>query len=202
MVELIQRAIPRDIVGDDGNKLQKMDALVHIFYEVTGVSGALATGLGLTPHLGNNYEVIVTLICFTTAAIICLLINSSELSKNDLDNDIMPANESNYFKSAFQGFFLFGQSIFIGAKIIFTLRKFIWLWTCYTLALYAHRYIENGTAPQIARRYFGQSEWSQIIVRGSDLGELLGALFIFCVRTYIKTPLPWSQLYALMLLIV
>ncbi|CAF1557137.1 unnamed protein product [Rotaria magnacalcarata] len=202
MVELIRRVIPRDIVGDNGNKLQKMNALVHIFYEITGVSGAFATGLGLIPRLGNNYAFIVTPICFTAAAIIWLLINSSELSKNDPDSDIMLANESNYFKSVLQGFFIFGQSIFIGAKIIFAHRKFIWLWTCYTLTLYAHRYIENGTAPQIAKRYLGQSEWSQIIVGGSNLGELLGALFIFCVGTYIKTPLPWSRLDALMLLIV
>ncbi|CAF4972907.1 unnamed protein product, partial [Rotaria magnacalcarata] len=33
MVELIRRVMSRDIVGDNGEKLQKMDALVHIFYE-------------------------------------------------------------------------------------------------------------------------------------------------------------------------
>ncbi|CAF4624568.1 unnamed protein product, partial [Rotaria magnacalcarata] len=80
-------------------------------YEITGVSGAFATGLGLIPRLGNNYAFIVTPICFTAAAIIWLLINSSELSKNDPDSDIMLANESNYFKSVLQGFFIFGQSI-------------------------------------------------------------------------------------------
>ncbi|CAF3563637.1 unnamed protein product, partial [Rotaria sp. Silwood2] len=101
-----------------------------------------------------------------------------------------------------QGFVLFGQSIFIGAKILFTHRKFIWLWTCYSLTLYAHRYIENGIAPQIGLRYLAHSEWSQIIVGGSNLGELLGALFIFIFGNFIKTPLPWSRLDALILIIV
>jgi hypothetical protein len=36
MVELIRRIIPRDIVGGDVQKLRRMDALVHIFYEIAG----------------------------------------------------------------------------------------------------------------------------------------------------------------------
>ncbi|CAF3657568.1 unnamed protein product [Rotaria sp. Silwood1] len=202
MVELIRRVIPRDIVGDNGEKLQKMDALVHVFYEVAGVSGAFVTGLVLIPRLGNNYAFIVTPILFTMAAIIWLFISSFGSNMNTSDNEIMLTNKSNYFKSVLEGFVLFGKSFFIGAKIIFTHRKFIWLWTCYSLTLYAHRYIENGIAPQIAKRYLGHSEWSQIIVGGSNLGELLGALFIFIVGNYIKTPLPWSRLDALILLIV
>ncbi|CAF4568579.1 unnamed protein product [Rotaria sp. Silwood2] len=202
MVELIRRVIPRDIVGDNGKKLQKMDALVHVFYEVAGVSGAFATGLGLIPYLGNNYSFIVTPILFTMAAIVWLFISSFGLNMNNPDDEIILTNESNYFKSVLQGFVLFGQSIFIGAKIIFTHRKFIWLWTCYSLTLYAHRYIENGIAPQIGLRYLAHSEWSQIIVGGSNLGELLGALFIFIFGNFIKTPLPWSRLDALILIIV
>jgi len=56
---------------------------------------------------------------------------------------------------------LFGQS-----QILFTHRKFIWLCSCYSLTLYAHRYLEN-------------SAWSQIIVGGSNFDELLGAIFRF-----------------------
>lgn len=38
MVELIRRVIPRDIVGGDISKLRRMDATVHIFYEIAGTS--------------------------------------------------------------------------------------------------------------------------------------------------------------------
>ena len=37
-VELIRRVIPRDIVGGDVQRLRRMDALVHVLYEVAGKS--------------------------------------------------------------------------------------------------------------------------------------------------------------------
>lgn len=206
MVELIRRVIPRDIVGDDPEKLQKMDALVHVFYEIAGVSGAFATGLGLIPRLGNNYSFIITPIFFALAGLIWLFITSLGLSEEKtLDDEITPIDptiKSNYLKSVYRAFVLFIQSFLLGAKIVFTHRKFIWLWPCYALTLYAHRYLENGVAPQIAQRYLEQSEWSQIIVGASNFGELLGAIFIFIFGNFIKTPLPWSRLDGLVLLIV
>lgn len=205
MVELIRRVIPRDIVGDHVEKLQKMDALVHIFYEVAGVSGAFATGLGLIPRLGNNYSFIVTPIFFTAAAIVWLFISSLGLAKDSIQDETTAIDQntrSNYFKSIFNGFIFFIESFFIGAKVIFTHRKYIWLWSCYALTLYAHRYLENGVAPQLAKRYLEQSEWSQIIVGASNLGELLGALFIFIFGNFIRTPLPWSRLDASILFLV
>lgn len=205
MVELIRRVIPRDIVGDHVEKLQKMDALVHIFYEVAGVSGAFATGLGLIPRLGNNYSFIITPICFTAAAIVWLFISSLGLAKDNVQDEITPIDpntNTNYFKSLLNGVVLFVQSFFIGAKIIFSHRKFVWLWSCYALTLYAHRYLENGIAPQLAKRYLEESEWSQIIVGASNLGELFGAIFIFIFGNFIRTPLPWSRLDACVLFIV
>jgi len=205
MVELIRRVIPRDIVGDNPEKLQKMDALVHIFYELAGVSGAFATGLGLIPRLGNNYSFIITPILFTLAAIVWFFINSLGLASDNKSDELMSTNENNqsgYLKSILNGFIIFIQSFFIGAKIIFTNRKFVWLWSCYALTLYAHRYLENGVAPQIAIRYLQQSEWSQMIVGASNFGELLGALFIFFFGNFIKTPLPWSRLDASILFLV
>ncbi|CAF4452800.1 unnamed protein product, partial [Adineta steineri] len=138
--------------GDNPEKLQKMDALVHIFYEIAGVSGAFATGLGLIPRLGNNYSFIITPILFTVAAIVWLFINSLGLT-TDTDTNDDQNEKSGYIKSLIKGIAFFFQSFCIGAKIIFTHRKFVWLWGCYALTLYAHRYLENGIAPQIAKRY-------------------------------------------------
>ncbi|CAF3418948.1 unnamed protein product [Rotaria socialis] len=153
MVELIRRVMPRDIVGDNGEKLQKMDARVHIFYEIAGVSGAFMTGLVLIPRLGNHYSFIISPILFTVAAAVWLFISSFGLAKTNNFNDEFTAIdqkiESNYFKYILAGFNIFIQSFFIGAKIIFTHRRFVWLWSCYALTLYAHRYAENGIAPQV-----------------------------------------------------
>ena len=197
MVELIRRVIPRDIVGGDSEKLQRMDALVHIFYEMSGTSAAFATALGLIPRLGNNYAFIITPIFFAIAAIVWWFINTEKYLGNDPeDPDLTDLSESkqNYLVSVFKRFLRFGKSVYVGGKIIFTNRKFIWLWSGYSVALYAHRYLENGVAPQIARRYLGKSEWSQIIVGGSNFGELLGAFCVFVFANRIKTPMPWVKI--------
>ena len=65
MVESIRRVISVNIAGDNLVTLRKMNALVHIFSELAGVSGALVTELVLIPRLGNNRAFIVTPILFT-----------------------------------------------------------------------------------------------------------------------------------------
>lgn len=200
MVELIRRVIPRDIVGGHVQKLRKMDSIVHIFYEITGTAGAFITALVIIPQLGNNKAFIVTPVCFTFCATIWFFISELDFKrrKSTLHQHEKPA----YWKAAFRGLYLFGESIWIGGRILFTSRKFIWLVPGYAVALYAHRYLENGIAPQVARRYLGHSAWSQIMVGGSNLGELLGALAVLLLTNTIQTPMPWLRLDAIMLLIV
>jgi hypothetical protein len=200
MVELIRRVIPRDIVGGNVQKLRRMDALVHIFYEVAGTAGAFCTALGLIPALGNNMSFIITPICFTLAAITWYFV--SNLNFKRPNEGLAAVDRPSYFMSVLNGFILFFKSVWTGAVIIFSSRKFIWLVPGYSVALYAHRYLENGIAPVIARRYLGNSAWSQIMVGGSNFGELLGAGFVFLFTNFIQTPMPWLRLDALMLLIV
>lgn len=198
MVELIRRVIPRDIVGGDVQKLRRMDALVHIFYEVAGTSGAFATALGIIPGLGHNMAFIITPICFTAAAIVWFFVSNLNFQKTKSST---LEGKPKYLKAVFLGFWLFFKSIYTGGYIIFTSRKFIWLLPGYAFALYVHRYLENGLGPIVARRYFGRSEWAQVLVGGSNLGELLGALFVFLFTNLIPTPMPWLRIDALMLLI-
>ena len=199
MVELIRRIIPRDIVGGDVQKLRRMDSLVHIFYEVSGTGGSFATGLALIPRLGNNYAFIITPILFTMASIVWFFIGNLEFSATQA---ALVDKSENYFKAAAMGFILFFESVWTGAKIIFSSRKFVWLVPAYSIALYTHRYLENAVAPAIATRYLGRSEWYQVMVAGSNLGELCGALFVFLFTNLVRTPIPWLRIDALMLLIV
>ena len=207
MVESIRRVIPANIAGDDVLKLRKMDALVHVFYEVAGVSGALMTALVLIPRLGSNYSFIITPIFFTMSGIICLWIRSTSSTNNQIEEN-QPVKKGtkkraiHYLKSIARTLLLFIRSIFIGAKIVFTSRRFLWLFAAYPLAIYSHRYIENSVTSQVARRYLHNSSWSQILVGGSNLGELFGALFIFFFNDSIKSPILWVRFDALMLFIV
>ena len=96
-------------------------------------------------------------------------------------------------------FLAFFKSIYVGGKLIFGHRKFCWLFPSYALALYLHRYLENGIAPAFARRVLNYSAWSQILVGGSNLGELVGAFCVLLLASTIPTPIPWLRLDALAL---
>jgi MFS family permease len=200
MVELIRRVIPRDIVGGDVQKLRRMDAMVHIFYEIAGTSGAFCTALALIPSLGNNYAFVITPVCFVSACCVWFFVRvHREPSTSNFD---AIKDEPGYLKSILMGFTLFFASIWTGMNIVFSDRKFIWLLPGYSLALFGHRFLENNIAPYVARRYLGNSAWSQIMVGGSNFGELLGALFVFIFTNAIKTPIPWLRLDALLLMVV
>lgn len=200
MVELIRRVIPRDLVGGNIQKLRRMDSLVHIFYEVSGTAGAFCTALALIPHFGNNFSFIITPIFFAAASILWYFIQEAGVPRDTraLTSETQPT----YLKAVIGGFYLFFESVWTGGKIIFTHRKFIWLLPGYAVALYGHRYLENAIAPAVARRYLGNSAWSQIMVGGSNFGELLGALFVFMFTNMVHTPIPWLRIDALALLIV
>ena len=167
MVELIRRVIPRDIVGGNVQKLRRMDSLVHIFYEVSGTAGAFCTALALIPAFGNNYSFIITPIFFPAAAAVWYFISNLKYTKPLQDKN------SNYMVAVGMGFYLFFQSVWTGFKIIFSSRKFVWLLPGYSIALYGHRYLENGIAPAVARRYLGNSAWSQISKSSSTLSPHL-----------------------------
>lgn len=199
MVELIRRVIPRDLVGGNVQKLRQMDSLVHIFYETSGTAGAFCTALALIPHFGNNFSFIVTPIFFAAASTLWFFILEAS---PQTENTLFMEGQPTYGKAVMSGFFLFFESVWTGAKIISTHRKFIWLLPGYAVALYGHRYLENAIAPAVARRYLGNSAWSQIMVGGSNFGELLGALFVFMFTNLVQTPMPWLRLDALALLIV
>jgi hypothetical protein len=100
------------------------------------------------------------------------------------------------FKNAFADF---GRSIVLGARIIASQRKFMWLPVGYSLALYAHRYLENGLVPVLAQGYFGKPAYSQILVGGSNFGELLGALLVLLIGNLLPTPIPWLRMDACLL---
>jgi hypothetical protein len=144
---------------------------------------------------------IITPICFLISAIAWFFISELDF-RRDKQPSLRAREKPAYWKAAFSGLYLFGESVWVGAKILFTSRKFIWLVPGYSVALYAHRYLENGIAPQVARRYLGNSAWAQIMVGGSNLGELLGAFSVLLFTNAVQTPMPWLRLDALMLLIV
>src|SRR5437667_4893017 len=142
---------------------------------------------------------VITPACFVVCAVVWFFISDLGFKR---EKSKLMGKQLGYIKATLGGFYLFGESVWVGGRILVSSRKFVWLIPGYAVALYAHRYLENGIAPAVARRYLGNSAWSQIMVGGSNLGELLGAFCVFLFTNWIKTPLPWLRLDALMLLIV
>ncbi|KAG0000883.1 hypothetical protein BGZ79_005364 [Entomortierella chlamydospora] len=176
MVELIRRVIPKDIVGGDVIKLKRMDATVHIFYEIAGTAGAFfASYLVLT--LGTAPAPAMSPFFFVFAAVTWPFIG---LLQSDHDNRKQPhiLEQPSIFTQIIHGFAHFGTSMFRGAQIIFSSRKFIWLIPGYSIPLFTHRYLESQLSPVFAKRILNQGAYAQFMVGSSNFGELLGALFV------------------------
>ncbi|KAJ1018242.1 hypothetical protein NDA18_006401 [Ustilago nuda] len=189
-VELIRRVIPRDIVGGDVDRLRKMDAFVHVMYEVAGTTGAF-TSSALIGHFGYNYSAFLSPLLFTLAACAWIFISSlGESQRNEEESCLarVEVEKRGIFMSMVDGVRAFGKAFWYGGYLVLTDRRFIWLVPGYTLALYGHRYLENGLAPIYARSIIGVSSYSQIIVGGSNFGELLGALSVMLFTQAVPTP--------------
>ncbi|KAJ3163404.1 hypothetical protein HDU88_006355 [Geranomyces variabilis] len=204
MVELIRRVIPADIVGGNVMKLKRMDATVHIMYEVAGTGGAFfATFMAL--RMGKAYAPIATPIGFFFAALFWSRIRVEPITASALS--ALEAREQrrhgnvvlNVAKDIVASFASFGVSIVEGAKIIFGNRKFSWLILGYSLPLVLHRYLENGLAANFSSLVLKESAYGSILVGGSNFGELCGAAFVFLFTNAIRTPLPWLRLDAVTL---
>ncbi|KAG7095681.1 hypothetical protein E1B28_006396 [Marasmius oreades] len=201
-VELIRRVIPKDIVGGDVQLLRRMDATVHILYEVAGTIGAFSS-VSLIGKFGYNYSFFLSPVFFIFAAIAwrCVDPVSPRQDQNltSLEDFERKGGDTGYIGSVLSGFVAFFKASYYGAFLVFSHRKFVWLVSGYALALYGHRYLENGLAPIFAKQVLGVSSWSQIIVGGSNLGELFGAMSVLITTNYVTTPLPWLRLDALAL---
>ena len=101
-----------------------------------------------------------------------------------------------------RAFWLFGESFVVGARILFSSRNFFWLIPGYGLGSYAHRYFDSCIVPLIAKRILGRAELSLIIVSGSSMGELLGALIVFLWINKFRTPIFWLRIDAILLSLV
>lgn len=206
MVELIRRVIPADIVGGHVGKLRRMDATVHVFYEIAGTSGAFASSSAIS-RFGNNYSFFLTPIFFAFAGLTWTFVSTLSHTKATNEEGLSDVDQGarrrpNYFMQVAHGALHFAQSVYLGARLVLGSRRFIWLFPGYALALYLHRFLENGIAPAFAKRVLNVSAWSQILVGMSNLGELLGAVTVFVLSDAVPTPLPWIRLDGLLLNLV
>jgi len=161
-------------------ELRKMDALVHIMYEVAGTCGALLS-VKMIQVFGNNFSFLITPPLFALGGLTWCFID--KLGHGDVAQvDGTKHHKGNgYLHSILVGAKAFGRSTYKGALICFTHRRFIWLVPGYSIArtcpslcsflslsgqhsyaspVYGHRYLENGFSPLIAKRVMNDSSYS------------------------------------------
>ncbi|KAI9222055.1 major facilitator superfamily domain-containing protein [Blastocladiella britannica] len=196
IVELIRRVIPRDIVGGDPVKLKKMDSTVHILYETAGTAGALLSRYWIG-YFNYAYSLALIPIFFTGAALIWSRIANTEhklASTGHVSRGFFPETLS-IFKSFF-------HSVWLGLKLVCFNRSLVWLIPAYTFPLVLHRYLENVLFAHYANFGLAKGSYQQLLVSGSNFGELCGAFFVLMFADAVKTPIPWLRLDAIMLMVV
>ena len=132
-------AIADDLARIPESKLRRMDAMIHTLYEVAGTVGAFASSAALQ-RFGNNYSFLFTPIFFTMAGTIWFYVSSNNTGSTRMAIDpatgefipgstvpVVKSKKRNIFMSIVHAFYLFGESIYFGAKIVFGHRQFIWL---------------------------------------------------------------------------
>lgn len=72
-LEAVRRIIPRSIISDNVNKLKKLNAYGHVFYEISGTAGAFVSTLFLK-YLGPIYALLHLPPCFFLSGIAILFL--------------------------------------------------------------------------------------------------------------------------------
>jgi MFS family permease len=201
MVELMRRVIPADIVGGDAVKLKKMDGTVHVFYEITGTTGAVLAIIWIN-FFGWGYALALLPIGFTISFLSWLMITPRAEKIVEIEQYKLETKDVSMAQKITEGFYSFFHSIYFGAKLVCTQRALVWLLPAYTLPLVLHRYLENTLFPFYTKGVLGSSNYQTILTAGSNFGELLGALLVVLVAKKIKTPIPFLRLDVLLLLFI
>ncbi|RAL12175.1 uncharacterized protein BO97DRAFT_470401 [Aspergillus homomorphus CBS 101889] len=141
MVELIVHVVLHDIVDGHLIKLHRLESLAYLSTELVNIVGTLFVGLVRIPHLGASYAFIVTPACFAVA-----VMSWSFLQDNALEGTKSELSEGrpSYFSAMLINMLEWSVLILVGAQLVFTRRKYVWLWPCSSVLFYTHQYLETA----------------------------------------------------------
>lgn len=202
VMELVRRVIPSNIVGTNPDKLKKMDATVHIFYEIAGTSGAFASS-PMLKFLGPVYATFLIPPLFLIGAAFYYHVQHD--GPVDIQEDASKADQSKserFVSVAKDGLVNYFTSLIYGAKIVLMHRQFAWLIFGYVIPLVIHRLVENLLFSLFAKQVLKDGSLSQILLGGSNFGELCGAALVLRFSKYVKSPLPWVRIDAVTLCVL
>eukprot|EP00026_Physarum_polycephalum_P007360 Phypoly_transcript_07419.p1 GENE.Phypoly_transcript_07419~~Phypoly_transcript_07419.p1 ORF type:complete len:537 (+),score=55.41 Phypoly_transcript_07419:76-1611(+) len=201
VMELVRRVIPAFIVGTDSEKLKKMDATVHIFYEIAGTSGAFAS-TPLIEVLKPVYATVSIPPLFLIGSIFYMCIRHTapvKVAEVEYEKARQRSAPARFFTGVKEGIINYGMSLYIGAGIVLKNRQFVWLMLGYVLPLVIHRVTESLLFNVFAKQILEKGSLSGVLLGGSNFGELCGAALVLRFSRHVKTPIPWVRFDALAL---
>jgi len=126
-----------------------MDATVHIFYEVSGVTGAFLS-TALLEYFKEVYATVLIPPLFLVGGFLYWNVRTESPPEEKELTELGAKKDHICFRGlqVLQDYFI---NVWIGAKIVLTSRKYCWLVFGYIIPLVLHRNIENMLLPIFAK---------------------------------------------------
>lgn len=172
------------------HSLVRLNAAVHIAYEVAGTAGAFLS-TPLTRALGFRYALFHLPILFPISGVLFWFIQYDAPEQTAENRSKIPEEDHALAQRVLHQIKRYFQQIWLGARIVFTHRSFNWLVLGLIVPQMLHRIFENLLLPVYFNYLVGDGTLQGLGLGGSNLGELFGALCVFLASRLISNPLIW-----------
>ncbi|OGR94661.1 MAG: hypothetical protein A2V88_00585 [Elusimicrobia bacterium RBG_16_66_12] len=189
ITETSRHSIAPLILGRNEEELSRYNARLHIFYEVSGVVGALSTG-ALIALSSPLWSLALQPPAYLLGAWIFWRVKlapdgaSTALAASTRALASLRERIAEYF-----------SNIKVGAALILKDERMRWVAAAFVLPQIVHRILEGLVIPIYAKRVLESPGSSGILMTASNLGELLGAVLLLRFASKVRAPL-WVKLCA------
>ena len=191
VAETTRHAIPALILGQDGAALSRYNARLHIYYQVAGVSGALAAGF-LIATAGPIISLVLQPPLYAAAAWFFWRVRHAKPG-DDGPLAFTRPSAAKVLMSHIRDYIADARA---GARLVLGDRRLKWIAVAAVLPQIAHRVFEGLLIPVFAKGVLGRPEASAWLLTASNAGELVGAAVLLRLASHVKGPSRWVALAA------
>ncbi|MEK7381776.1 MAG: MFS transporter, partial [Elusimicrobiota bacterium] len=189
IAETARHSIPPLILGHNKEDLSRYNARLHIFYEVAGVTGALATGALIT-FIGPLWALALQPPAYLLGGFLFWRVKLAEkamLKARFLRPALSDLREriAEYFKD-----------LRAGAGLVLKNDRLRWVAVAFVLSQIVHRILEGLLVPLFANRVLLDPGAAGYLLTAANMGELIGAVLLLRYAAKIKAPtwVKWGAL--------
>ncbi len=190
VIETTRHSIPALILGRDEAALTGYNAKLHIWYEVAGVSGALAAG-ALIGLIGPLWSLALQPPAYALAAWYFWRVRHAAPAPSAPAAGGAAAKVKAYF-----------ADLKAGAKLVLADGRLRWVALAFVLPQIVHRVFENLLIPVFAKKVLENPSASAWLLTASNAGELAGAAVLLRLAAKFPGAHGWVRWGALGLLLI